>query len=740
MTPATSAEASASRPRSATRAIAAYGPIRVPVASLTASTSTSDSSAVAKPRPDRARCPLRRGPRALPGSAPARPRACRSRARRRAPTPRFAARDASQPQRSSSSSVTSPLANAATARRQHGRRGGATLGEDQRQAVQQHIARQRGSRRPGRCRGRARVSRERRTSSVSSLRAALSRSSGPSRPRFSAKATSACRRSARARRSSSSGPASAAFNSLRSRIERTRPEAGVRGRERSVGPPTAPARARPLRRDRRSRPPGATPGDRDRRRDWSLRPAPNGRSGALARARTDTPPSAPAGGRNVDAFLEGQQTVRLVERGDRDPEPLACPLQQQRIADRLGGGEEQQAAPPRSGTSAAPSCRSRPRPGGPSDRLSRRRTASIRSSSALHSSVLPSRPMCAPITDSGSERGPTPPHASIKPPRNALTWLGGGAVDHQARRRTLLRPALSPFRRATTPRRGGRSRPCPASDRSGAARRATACSSRRIPTRSIRRQDASLSRKQLRRHGARRGPRSSRGGARARLRWRSRGRCTPGSRTQPSSACVPRAWSATSRWAQASSRRSMRSPMIGHGVMAEGDDDGGREAGRLHEQLAVGVEVGGAAGQPLVDGLEPAEAPGRLGVVGGGGPEGEALGAQRVRRAPGRAGPAPRVVRSSKMTAPMSRRPASTPCSWAWSATSTVTWWCRRRRGSGRARRARPTSGRRGGLRRGSRTSSARRSCQGSSSVTAGARAHGGVGRGGGWPTRRRPG
>ena len=68
----------------------------------------------------------------------------------------------------------------------------------------------------------------------------------------------------------------------------------------------------------------------------------------------------------------------------------------------------------------------------------------------------------------------------------------------------------------------------------------------------------------------------------------------------------------------------------GRDVLAEGDDDGGRETGRLREQLAVAVEVGGAAGEPLVDGLEPAEPPGRLGVVGGGGTEGEALGVQRA--------------------------------------------------------------------------------------------------------------
>jgi hypothetical protein len=68
----------------------------------------------------------------------------------------------------------------------------------------------------------------------------------------------------------------------------------------------------------------------------------------------------------------------------------------------------------------------------------------------------------------------------------------------------------------------------------------------------------------------------------------------------------------------------------GRRVVAEGDDESGRESRGLREQLAVRVEAGGAARQPLVDGLEPAEPPGRLGVAGGGGTEGEALGVQRA--------------------------------------------------------------------------------------------------------------
>jgi hypothetical protein len=37
------------------------------------------------------------------------------------------------------------------------------------------------------------------------------------------------------------------------------------------------------------------------------------------------------------------------------------------------------------------------------------------------------------------------------------------------------------------------------------------------------------------------------------------------------------------------------------GVVAEGNDDGCREAGGLGEQVAVAVEVGGTSGEPFVD-------------------------------------------------------------------------------------------------------------------------------------------
>ena len=43
------------------------------------------------------------------------------------------------------------------------------------------------------------------------------------------------------------------------------------------------------------------------------------------------------------AFVECQQSVRLVNRRERDPEPFASALQQQRIADRVGRCDEQQA-------------------------------------------------------------------------------------------------------------------------------------------------------------------------------------------------------------------------------------------------------------------------------------------------------------------------------------------------------------------------------------------------------------
>ena len=65
-------------------------------------------------------------------------------------------------------------------------------------------------------------------------------------------------------------------------------------------------------------------------------------------------------------------------------------------------------------------------------------------------------------------------------------------------------------------------------------------------------------------------------------------------------------------------------------VVAQGDDDRGGEAVGVREQFAVVGEVGGAAGEPLVDGVEPAVLPGRGRVVGGGGAQGEPLGVQRT--------------------------------------------------------------------------------------------------------------
>jgi hypothetical protein len=70
----------------------------------------------------------------------------------------------------------------------------------------------------------------------------------------------------------------------------------------------------------------------------------------------------------------------------------------------------------------------------------------------------------------------------------------------------------------------------------------------------------------------------------------------------------------------------------GRGVVAEGEDDGACETRCFREQLAVGVEVGAAASELLVDRLELAEPPGRVGVAGGRGTECEALGVQRALR------------------------------------------------------------------------------------------------------------
>ena len=104
-----------------------------------------------------------------------------------------------------------------------------------------------------------------------------------------------------------------------------------------------------------------------------------------------------------------------------------------------------------------------------------------------------------------------------------------------------------------------------------------------------------------------------------------------GSRTQPSSAWVSWAWSVTPSPAQASvaAEREVADDW-GLGAVAECDDDAALEAGGLREQRAVAAKVGWAAGEPLVDRLEPAVFPGRLGVLGAGGTEGEALGVERA--------------------------------------------------------------------------------------------------------------
>ena len=94
-------------------------------------------------RPDRTRCPPRRGPRALPSRARAAPRASAISSPPSWSHSQIAARAASQPHRSTSSTEASLLANAATARSQRGRRRARARGEDQREAVEQQVAGQR---------------------------------------------------------------------------------------------------------------------------------------------------------------------------------------------------------------------------------------------------------------------------------------------------------------------------------------------------------------------------------------------------------------------------------------------------------------------------------------------------------------------------------------------------------------------------------------------------------------------
>ena len=153
MTRSISFEASASRPRSPTSEIAAYGPMRLPVASLTASTSATSRAASSKSPPHAAAWPhdvVRHGEDLERPSV-----ACElDRARRDLE----AAVVVPQPDRRPRRQPTPPehlLRGGLAARErgdrapQHRRRRARALGEDQREAVEQQVARKRTIRRSG---------------------------------------------------------------------------------------------------------------------------------------------------------------------------------------------------------------------------------------------------------------------------------------------------------------------------------------------------------------------------------------------------------------------------------------------------------------------------------------------------------------------------------------------------------------------------------------------------------------
>ena len=152
-------------------------------------------------------------------------------------------------------------------------------------------------------------------------------------------------------------------------VERAGAEAGPCGRERPAGaregspvsatarcrnaaeaarPPRAcarsaekaRARARPPRPGRRPRRPGARRVGPGRGRDGHLRQREMRRS-ALGPARGPVDGRPRQGMAEGHAPVDGQQSVGRVDRRQRDPEALARALEEQRIADRLGGRHQQ---------------------------------------------------------------------------------------------------------------------------------------------------------------------------------------------------------------------------------------------------------------------------------------------------------------------------------------------------------------------------------------------------------------
>ena len=190
-------------------------------------------------------------------------------------------------------------------------------------------------------------------------------------------------------------------------VERPRPQARLRRCQRPVGSPRGIARQRDRALQERGRGSGAAARLRPPRRQLQLARdllvRPGGRGGQMPRTavRVDVPVRRlrqrqvggppllrlrrPVDGRAGQRMAEGhalvqrQQAVRRVDRGERDPEALAGALQEQRIADRLGRRDEQQATVRRPGAPRAAG-RSSPRSGSkghrPPARRSRRPAAS----------------------------------------------------------------------------------------------------------------------------------------------------------------------------------------------------------------------------------------------------------------------------------------------------------------------------------------------------------------------------
>ena len=265
-----------------------------------------------------------------------------------------------------------------------------------------------------------------------------------------------------------------------SHIERPRPQAGLGGGERSVGAPRGIAGQRDRALQECGRGGEAAARLRPARRELELARdllvGPRRRGGQVPRAaiRIDVAVGGlrqrevggpalrrrrrPVDGRAHQRMAEGhaladrQQPVRRVDRGEPDPEPLACALQEQRIADRLRRRDAAAAAARRRGAPRAAG-RSSPRSApSRSPALRQRRTRRPAASVSGPGAARAARAGC-PASRRGSGRGPARPARTrtaepssaraspLRRPRTLELRQRAGAPRRAPARRTRARPA-----------------------------------------------------------------------------------------------------------------------------------------------------------------------------------------------------------------------------------------------------------------------------------------------------------